>query len=71
LIRLQTLITSIFLLVILGSSKKLDLETEIEPESDTILDDMGDLDDADDLDDIDDLSLDEESSGNQVLQSTS
>jgi len=27
----------------LGSSKKLDLETEIEPESDTILDDMGDL----------------------------
>jgi len=68
LIRLQTLITSIFLLVILGSSKKLDLETEIEPESDTILDDMGDLDDVDDLDD---LSLDEDSSGNQVLQSTS
>jgi len=52
----------------LGSSKKLDLETEIEPESDTILDGMGDLDDVDDLDD---LSLDEESSGNQVLQSTS
>jgi len=68
LIRLQTLITSIFLLVILGSSKKLDLEEEIEPESDTILDGMGDLDDVDDLDD---LSLDEESSGNQVLQSTS
>jgi len=68
LIRLQTLITSIFLLVILGSSKKLDLETEIEPESDTILDGMGDLDDVDDLDD---LSLDEDSSGNQVLQSTS
>jgi len=41
----------------LGSSKKLDLETEIEPESDTILDGMGDLDDVDDLDD---LSLDEE-----------
>ena len=41
----------------LGSSKKLDLETEIEPESDTILDDMGDLDDVDDLDDI---SLDED-----------
>jgi len=52
----------------LGSSKKLDLEEEIEPESDTILDGMGDLDDVDDLDD---LSLDEESSGNQVLQSTS
>jgi len=68
LIRLQTLITSIFLLTILGSSKKLDLEEEIEPESDTILDGMGDLDDVDDLDD---LSLDDESSGNQVLQSTS
>jgi len=52
----------------LGSSKKLDLETEIEPESDTILDDVNDLDDVDDLDD---LSLDEEPSGNQVLQSTS
>jgi len=52
----------------LGSSKKLDLEEEIEPDSDTILDDMGDLDDVDDLDD---LSLDEDSSGNQVLQSTS
>jgi len=46
----------------------LDLETEIEPESDTILDGMGDLDDVDDLDD---LSLDDDSSGNQVLQSTS
>ncbi len=67
-IRLQTLITSIFLLIVLGSSKKLDLETEIQPESDTILDGMGDLDDVDDLDD---LSLDEESSGSQVLQSTS
>jgi len=52
----------------LGSSKKLDLEEEIEPESDTILDDVNDLDDVDDLDD---LSLDEEPSGNQVLQSTS
>jgi len=52
----------------LGSSKKLDLEEEIKPESDTILDGMGDLDDVDDLDD---LSLDEEPSGNQVLQSTS
>jgi len=52
----------------LGSSKKLDLEEEIEPESDTIL---GGVDDLDDADDLDDLSLDEESSGNQVLQSTS
>ena len=52
----------------MGSSKKLDLEKEIEPESDTILDGMDDLDDVDDLDD---LSLDEDSSGNQVLQSTS
>ena len=67
-IRLQTLITSIFLLIVLGSSKKLDLETEIQPESDTILDGMGDLDDVDDLDD---LSLDDDSSGSQVLQSTS
>ena len=52
----------------MGSSKKLDLEEEIESESNTILDDVNDLDDVDDLDD---LSLDEESSGNQVLQSTS
>jgi len=52
----------------LGSSKKLDLEEEIESDSNTILDDVGDLDDVDDLDD---LSLDEEPSGNQVLQSTS
>jgi len=52
----------------LGSSKKLDLEEEIESESNTILDDVNDLDDVDDLDD---LSLDEEPSGNQVLQSTS
>ena len=48
----------------MGSSKKLDLETEIEPESDMILDDL------DDVDDLDDLSLGEESSGSQVLQST-
>ena len=67
-IRLQTLITSIFLLVILGSNEKLDLEKEIEPESDMILDGADDLDSAGDLDD---LSLDEDSSGNQVLQSTS
>ena len=52
----------------MGSSKKLDLEEEIEPESNTILDDVDDLDDVGDLDD---LSLDEEPSGNQVLQSTS
>ncbi len=60
-IRLQTLITSIFLITILGSSKKLDLEEEIDLESDM---DMGDLDD-------DELSLDEGLSGSQVLQSTS
>ena len=60
-IRLQTLITSIFLITILGSSKKLDLEEEIDLESDM---NMGDLDD-------DELSLDEGLSGSQVLQSTS
>ena len=60
-ISLQTLITSIFLITILGSSKKLDLEEEIDLESDM---DMGDLDD-------DELSLDEGLSGSQVLQSTS
>jgi len=60
-IRLQTLITSIFLITILGSSKKLDLEEEIDLESDM---DMGDLGD-------DELSLDEGLSGSQVLQSTS
>ena len=60
-IRLQTLITSIFVITILGSSKKLDLEEEIDLESDM---NMGDLDD-------DELSLDEGLSGSQVLQSTS
>ena len=45
----------------MGSSKKLDLEEEIDLESDM---DMGDLDD-------DELSLDEGLSGSQVLQSTS
>jgi len=40
---------------VLGSSKKLDLETEIEPESDTIL---VSVDDLYDVDDLDDLSLD-------------
>jgi len=45
----------------LGSSKKLDLEEEIDLESDM---DVGDLDD-------DELSLDEGLSGSQVLQSTS
>jgi len=46
----------------LGSSKKLDLEEEIDLESD--MGDVGDLDD-------DELSLDEGLSGSQVLQSTS
>jgi ribonucleoside-triphosphate reductase len=53
----------------LGSSKKLDLEGEIDIESD-----MGNMDKLDDdvlsLDD-DELSLDDGSSGSQVLQSTS
>ena len=48
----------------MGSSKKLDLEEEIDLESDM---DMGDMDDLDD----DELSLDEGLSGSQVLQSTS
>ena len=46
----------------MGSSKKLDLEEEIDLESD--MGDVGDLDD-------DELSLDEGLSGSQVLQSTS
>ena len=62
---LQTLITSIFLITILGSSKKLDLEEEIDLESD-----MSDIGDMGDLDD-DELSLGEGLSGSQVLQSTS
>ena len=48
----------------MGSSKKLDLEEEIDLESDM---NMGDTDDLDD----DELSLDEGLSGSQVLQSTS
>jgi len=48
----------------LGSSKKLDLEEEIDLESDM---DMGDMNDLDD----DELSLGEGLSGSQVLQSTS
>jgi ribonucleoside-triphosphate reductase len=48
----------------LGSKKKLELEEDVEIESDMDLDDMDDIDD-------DELSLDEEPSGNQVLQSTS
>jgi len=48
----------------LGSSKKLDLEEEIDLDSDM---DMGNMDDLDD----DELSLDEGLSGSQVLQSTS
>jgi len=67
---LQTLITSIFLITILGSSKKLDLEDEIDLESDT---NMGDLESDMNVGDLDDdeLSLDEGLSGSQVLQSTS
>jgi len=61
---LQTLITSIFLITILGSSKKVELEGEIDLESDI---DMGNMDDIDD----DELSLDEGLSGSKVLQSTS
>ena len=45
-------------------SKKLELEEDLDVESDMDLDDMDDIDD-------DELSLDEEPSGNQVLQSTS
>ena len=45
LIRFQTLITSIFLIVTLGSNKKLDLDEEIDLESDM---NMGDMDDDDD-----------------------
>ena len=63
-IRLQTLITSIFLIITLGSNKTLDLDEGIELESDLDLDNMGDIDD-------DELSLDEEPQGSQVLQSTS
>ena len=48
----------------LGSNKTLDLDGEIELESDMDLDDMGDIDD-------DELSLDGEPQGSQVLQSTS
>jgi len=51
----------------LGSNKKLDLDEEIHLESDMDMDKMDDLDDLDD----DELSLDEEPSGSQVLQSTS
>jgi ribonucleoside-triphosphate reductase len=48
----------------LGSKKKLELEEDLDLESDM---DLGDMDSIDD----DELSLDEEPSGNQVLQSTS
>ena len=48
----------------MGSKKKLELEEDVGIESDMDLDDMDDIDD-------DELSLDEEPSGNQVLQSTS
>jgi len=41
LIRLQTLFTSIFLIVTLGCSKKLDPDEEIPLESGVDIDDMG------------------------------
>ena len=66
-IRLQTLITSIFLIVTLGSNKKLDPGVEIPLESDMNMEGMDDLE----IDDDDELSLDEGSSNGQVLQSTS
>ena len=46
----------------LGSKKKLELEEDLDLESDMDLDGMDDIDD-------DELTLDEEPSGNQVLQS--
>jgi len=67
LIRLQTLITSIFLIITLGSSKKLEQDEQIDLESDIELDGMDDLDSIDN----DELSLGEEVPGSQVLQSTS
>ena len=69
-IRLQTLFTSIFLIVTLGSSKKLVPDEEIPLESDMDIDNMGDLADLE-VDDDDELSLDQEPSGGQVLQSSS
>ena len=56
-IRLQTLFTSIFLIVTLGSSKKLVPDEEIPLESGVDIDDMGDLADLE-VDDADELSLD-------------
>ena len=54
----------------MGSSKDLKPDDEILLESDTGIDNMGDLDDLE-IDDNDELSLDDESSTGQVLQSTS
>jgi len=54
LIRLQTLFTSIFLIVTLGSSKKLVPDEEIPLESDMDIDNMGDLADLE-VDDDDEL----------------
>jgi len=54
----------------LGSSKKLVPDEEIPLESDMDIDDMGELADLE-VDDDDELSLDQEPSGSQVLQSTS
>ena len=55
----------------MGSNKKLELDEEIHSESDVESNmDMEKMDDLDDLDG-DELSLDDEPSGSQVLQSTS
>jgi len=71
LIRLQTLFTIFFFIISLGSNKKLELDEEIHSESDVESNmDMEKMDDLDDLDG-DELSLDDEPSGSQVLQSTS
>ena len=55
----------------MGSSKKLDLDDEIDVGSDVGSDmDLDSMDDLDAIDDVD-LNLDDEQSGNNVLQSTS
>ena len=54
----------------MGSSKKLVPDEEIPLESDMDIDNMGDLADLE-VDDDDELSLDQEPSGGQVLQSSS
>ena len=54
----------------MGSNKKLDTDEEIPLESGVVIDNMDGLDDLE-VDDDDELSLEEEPSGSQVLQSTS